>query len=144
MQKTACDEVQDEEVFCHFDGGKTGIKQRFGQKIQDALRKISGLDAGQLAGHVGLRQGEIPKICDGDFSVVNRQLIEALTDPLEINVEECLGPIKDFDNNEEAVRRWEQRAEQEGFFSVGGATSVVWSKPDQAKLFLFLQAMEKL
>jgi hypothetical protein len=135
-------ELEEDDVFCHFEGGKKGIQSRFGEQIQIALKRINGMDAGQLATQAELCDQEIPKICSGDFTVINRQLVEALADPLALDIEAGLGTIINFD--EKALSKWEQRAKDEQFVSVGGASQECWDSSKSAKLLLVMQAVEKL
>jgi hypothetical protein len=131
------------DVFRHFNGGKEGIQQRFGTKIQDAIGKINGLEAAQLAGFVGLNAGELTRIAKGDFTVIKRPLIEALVDPLNLKIEDCLGEIINF-NDKKDVDEWTEYAKQQEFISIGGATAGSWTPQQRINLFVVFQALESL
>ena len=133
---------QTDEVFRYFEGGKGGIQKRFGEGIQQALRAINGFDAGQLAVASGLTNSEIPRICSGDFSCINRSVIEALADPLSLSIEKCLGQIINFDAD--AEKEWTERAREDQFVPIGGVTDKKWDAKTSAKLFLVIQAVEML
>jgi hypothetical protein len=119
------------DYFEIFPGGKDGVRTRFADVTQ--VLRASKLDANLLQ-----------NILANDTQCISKKLIEALVDPLNINIQTGFGEMSKLESDEKLRAQVAAEADEAGFMIVRGVTPVTIQPLDRIKLFALLKAYESL
>ena len=128
-----------------YEGGRAGIQARFAERIQCGLQNISFRDAADVLKTAGLQVDVLLRIVDRkDTGGVNHALVDALADPLHLDIQEVFGPPKKIEEDPELRKSVGAEADAKRFMVVGGATRPAMTLDERINLFALLQAFQEL
>lgn len=134
--------AMERDVFDFFEGKRKGVIERFARVICDALQKTNAYDAIKLEEHVGLSPGMLGKIAVDPDRFINSEVIQALADPFDIDINACF--VKATDIKDEIAEAWSREADEENFVAIAGANNVELSHDDRLQLYMILRALREL
>jgi hypothetical protein len=132
------------DYFEIFPGGKDGVRTRFAGLVKEALRGISFADVTQVLRASKLDANLLQNILANDTQCISKKLIEALVDPLNINIQTGFGEMSKLESDEKLRAQVAAEADEAGFMIVRGVTPVTIQPLDRIKLFALLKAYESL
>ena len=127
-----------------FAGGKLGVQERFMLRIHRALDEVSFADMAPAVQEVGLDLKGLVAILEGKSSAISHDLIDAVTDPLHLNIQEAFGESARLDADTGLQDEVAKEADAKGFMVVRGASPVTMTRMERIKLFALLEAYQRL
>ena len=90
---TVEEKVQEDsyDVFKHFEGGREGVRQRFGDLIKRGLAEHSFKDIMYLCNEAKINPQSLYEIMRGNYESLDSKLIEELACPCSFNYNDGLG-----------------------------------------------------
>jgi hypothetical protein len=130
-------------IFDYVKDGKIGVKKRFGEAIVRSLEKMTGDVAICLPDIVDIDCKVFIGIVRKQYSWINRDAIEKLSDPLNLDIKECIGEFINL--TPEAEEQWYKELSLKGFVSFGGDNEYKETdKRNLINLFMIFRTLDNL
>ncbi len=133
-------QTDDFDPFKYFEGGREGVRKRFGDLIRNGLEKYSFKDVMSLCEEIKFDPENLYKIMKGNYEPLNAKLVEELACACGFDYNQGLG---EFLINNEDVPKILQRTREQRFCAPcpGGVTI---SDENICKVYLLCEASRQL
>ena len=128
------------DVFRHFEGGREGVRSRFGDLIRKGLEKSSFKDVMCLCREIEFDPSNLYEIMKGNYEPLNAKLVENLACACGFDYNQGLG---EFLINDEDVPGILERMRKSGFHPIGTPPGGITDK-NLCKIYLLYEASNQL